>query len=132
MTEKDIRAVLRQLCHELDERTAKARVRRVAPLVLGAGLAIAACSSEVVSEYGAPFPDGGQGAGAGGGSQTTTGSGASTGTSTSSSSTGTTNSEGGNDAGVEPPYGAPLPDGGLDAGPEPPYKAPDPGPDSGV
>ncbi len=128
MTENDIRAVLRQLCHELDERATKARVRGV--VALSAGLAIAACSSEVVSEYGAPFPDGGQGAGAGGSSQTTTGSGASTGTSTSS--TGTTTSQGGNDAGVEPPYGAPLPDGGLDAGPEPPYKAPDPGPDGGV
>ncbi len=125
MTEKDIRAVLRQLCTELDERAAKTRARGAAPFLISAGLAIAACSSDVVRPpYSAPLPDGG--AGAGGIAQTTSTS--TTSTSTSSMTTG----EGGSDAGVEPPYGAPLPDGGLDAGPEPPYKAPDPDPDGGL
>ncbi len=75
MTEQEVRATLERLLAAL-------------PLLVGAGLAVAACSSEAVTDYGAPGPgtsassgsggaagQGGDGAGGAGGAGGTAGAG---------------------------------------------------------
>jgi len=102
MSEKDIRAAIRQVCSDLDERsrcqTTAATVGKVVlPLVLGIGLVGPACTSEVDDE--------GQG-----GATTTSGtqSGTQTGTS-SGTTTGTTTGTGVGEP--APTYG--VPGGGI-------------------
>ncbi|MBI4702211.1 MAG: hypothetical protein HY744_13870 [Deltaproteobacteria bacterium] len=129
MSEKQIREAIDRVCADLDLRARQRAMRRGVrggwlPLVLRAGLDVAACGGDIVPlygvvEYGAPFDGGTAGAGGAGG---TGGTGA--GLPVGGGGTG------GEDGGPVPPYMAPDGgeggEGGEDAGPVPPYNAPPP------
>ena len=79
MSEQEIRGALRQLCAVLDERASSLTTgtvcRTVGPLVIGAGLTVAACGSDVETDGDGTGGSGAEGTGGGatgGGGQSST------------------------------------------------------------